>query len=113
MFNIREFIIKNLIDGVKNKSFTKEYASILAVNYLVKGILTQDDLIKFNEEITILENTAGEEIPEDTEENVEEKVEVAENEQSETTEEVQKEVTEAQQDIAETTEKPTEETEVE
>jgi polyhydroxyalkanoate synthesis regulator phasin len=108
MFNIREFIIKNLIDGVKNKSFTKEYASILAVNYLVKGILTQEDLSRFNEEVIILEEDkqevieettqyVAEEIPEETEENIEE------TEQPNPTEEIEEQL--------ETTEEPTEEVE--
>ena len=55
MFNIKEFVLKNLINGVKNGSFTKEYASILATNYMLKGILTNEDISKFDEETTIEE----------------------------------------------------------
>ena len=71
MFNLREFIINNLIKGVKNKSFSKEYASILATNYFIKGILSEKDIIKFDTETTeIVEDV--EEITETIEENTEE-----------------------------------------
>ena len=55
MFNLKEFIVNNLINGVKNKSFSKEYASILATNYLLKGILAEEDIIRFDEETTVEE----------------------------------------------------------
>lgn len=55
MFNFREFVLNNLINGVKNGSFTKEYASILATNYLLKGILSQEDIARFDSETTIEE----------------------------------------------------------
>lgn len=55
MFNLKEFVLNNLINGVKNGSFTKEYASILATNYLLKGILSQDDISRFDRETTIEE----------------------------------------------------------
>lgn len=49
MFNIKEFTLNNLINGVNNKSFSKEYASILATNYLLKGFLSEEDIQKFDE----------------------------------------------------------------
>lgn len=52
MFNIKEFILKNLIDGVNGKVFAKEYASTLAVNYMLKGILTTEDIERFDVETT-------------------------------------------------------------
>ena len=67
MSNLKEFIINNLIKGVKNKSFSKEYASILAVNYLIKGILNEEDIQKFDLETT-----------EVVEENVEQTIETVE-----------------------------------
>lgn len=77
MFNLKEFIINNLIKGVKNKSFSKEYASILATNYFLKGIISEEDLARFD-----LETTETVEAPvEDTEvieENVEQTTEKAE-----------------------------------
>ena len=79
MFNLKEFIINNLINGVKNKTFSKEYASILATNYLIKGILSEEDIIKFDTETTVeqevvehpIENTEEIENTETTEEVVE------------------------------------------
>ena len=78
MFNLKKFIINNLIKGVKNKSFSKEYASILATNYLIKGILNEEDIIRFDTETT--------ETVENVEETVEENVEVDSTEEVENTE---------------------------
>ena len=52
MFSLKEFTIKNLIDGVKRGDFTKPYASIMATNYVVKGILTESDVERFDKETT-------------------------------------------------------------
>ena len=59
MFSLKEFIIKNLIDGVKRGDFTKPYASIMATNYVVKGILTESDVERFDKETTeeVIEET--------------------------------------------------------
>ncbi len=43
MFNMVEFITSNLIEGFHNDSFTKQQVNIFAVNYLSKGMLTQED----------------------------------------------------------------------
>ena len=83
MFNLKEFIINNLINGVKNKTFSKEYASILATNYLIKGILSEEDIIKFDTETTV-----GQEVVEHPIEDTEE------TENIETTEEVENTSTE-------------------
>ena len=72
MFNLKKFVLSNLINGVKNNSFSKEYASILATNYLLKGILSEEDVQRFDEETTVKEPV--EEV-------------VAENEPAENTEE--------------------------
>lgn len=52
MFNLKEFIKTNLINGVSNGIFAKEYAAILATNYLVKGILSETDVEEISEAIT-------------------------------------------------------------
>lgn len=44
MFILSDFIKTSLIDGVKNGSFTRERANILAVDYLAKGFLVLADL---------------------------------------------------------------------
>ena len=55
MFNLREFIVKNIVDGIKNGTFSKEYGNIMAVNYLVKGILVEEDIAFIDAEITAWE----------------------------------------------------------
>lgn len=52
MFKLKEFVKTNLIDGVSNGTFAKEYAAILATNYLVKGILSETDVAEISEAIT-------------------------------------------------------------
>ena len=85
MFNLKEFIINNLINGVKNKSFSKEYASILATNYLIKGILSEEDIIKFDTETTVeLTNNESVDNVEEVTETVEENEEVVENTEANT-----------------------------
>ena len=85
MFNLKEFILSNLINGVNNNSFSKEYASILATNYLLKGILSEEDLQRFDEE-----TTKEEEIIEDSIKEIEEEISEEENaENIENTEEIE------------------------
>lgn len=71
MFSLKEFVVKNLIDGVKNGSFTKQYASILATNYVLKNLLSEEDVARFNEE-TEGEELIDEKIIENTESTIEE-----------------------------------------
>ena len=56
MFNLHDFIFNNLVNGYKNGSFTKEQVSIYSVNYMMKGLFTENDIEKINdilsEEIT-------------------------------------------------------------
>ena len=49
MFVLSEFITENLIAGVRNGSFTRERANILAVDYTIKGVLTTADVERINE----------------------------------------------------------------
>lgn len=69
MFNLKEFILENLINGVKKGIFAKEYASTLAVNYMLKGILTTEDIERFDSEAVI---EVVEEVIEDPIEEIEE-----------------------------------------
>ena len=52
MFNLKSFIVENIVNGIKNNTFTKEYGNIMAVNYLAKGIITEDEIIAINTQIT-------------------------------------------------------------
>ena len=107
MFNLKAFITTNIVNGVKNGTFTKEYANIMAVNYLIKGVITEENVIEINSEIEEWEQSLvpeapvedtvevpTEEVPEESTdeletpaEDVEESEEVAEPEAPEETEE--------------------------
>ena len=52
MFNLKSFIVENIVNGIKNNTFTKEYGNIMAVNYLAKGIITEDEIIAIDTQIT-------------------------------------------------------------
>ena len=66
MFSLKQFVKTNLIDGVANGVFAKEYAAILATNYLVKGILSEADVAEISEAITPAEDdTVEDEVIED------------------------------------------------
>ena len=91
MFDLKEFIKANLIEGVKNGSFTRAYGNILAVNYLSKGMLDETDLQEIDvatvPEEDVTEEVTTEEIVEETvEETVEEAVENAVEEVADETE---------------------------
>lgn len=43
MFDIGKFITDNLKSGYSNGSFTKEQVNIFALNYLLKGQISQDE----------------------------------------------------------------------
>ena len=49
MFNLHDFIFNNLVNGYNNCSFTKEQVSIYSVNYMMKGLFTENDIEKINE----------------------------------------------------------------
>lgn len=50
MFSLKEFVKNNLIQGVINGNFGAEYARIMGVNYLIKGILTEEDLHQIDQQ---------------------------------------------------------------
>lgn len=43
MFDMAEFLKDNLITGFQNGSFTEQQVNIFAMNYLMKGMLEQED----------------------------------------------------------------------
>lgn len=57
MFNLKDFIVRNIVNGVKNGTFTKEYANIMAVNYLIKGVLTEENVMDIDAQITAWEES--------------------------------------------------------
>ena len=42
MFNFNDFIVENLTKGYANNSFTEQQINIFAMNYLMRGQLTQE-----------------------------------------------------------------------
>jgi hypothetical protein len=58
MFDIAEFIKTNLKSGYDNGSFSLEQVNIFALNYLMKGQISQDDF----DEIQLHLNPITEEI---------------------------------------------------
>ena len=58
MFDFAQFIINNLKSGYDNGSFSFEQVNIFALNYLMKGQITQDDF----DEIQLHLNPITEEI---------------------------------------------------
>lgn len=113
MFDLNSFIVTNLVKGVKNGTFTKEYANITAVNYLSKGMLTENDVISVNAQVEAWEaekNAVYETVEPSEEIPVED---VAEEETAEETDsddlpedesEVAEDVTEEPESVEETTE---------
>lgn len=49
MFDLAEFVKTNLINGFRNGSFTEEQVNIFAANYLLKGVLTEADVLTMSE----------------------------------------------------------------
>lgn len=92
MFSLKEFIVKNIVNGIKNGTWSKEYANIMAVDYLVKGVLTEDDVASIDAQITtweeeqIAKEESVEEIPEEVTEPTDEVVEEPAEDTGEATE---------------------------
>ena len=82
MFDLKAFIVKNIVNGIKNGTFEKEYGNIMAVNYLVKGVLTEENIVDIDTQITEWEASQTVEEPA-TEEETEEAVEPEDQEQQE------------------------------
>ena len=55
MFSMRDFVKRNIKNGVKNGTFTREYASILLIGYLGKGYISEDDIADLDEYFDSLE----------------------------------------------------------
>ena len=50
MFEFNIWVVNNLIAGVKNGAFTKEWAAVQLGNYYVRGKVTEADIARFDEE---------------------------------------------------------------
>lgn len=65
MFNLQTFIVTNIVNGVKNNTFSREYAGIMAVNYLLKGVLSEKNIVDIDSQITAWETEKETVIEED------------------------------------------------
>ena len=52
MFEFNTWVVNNLITGVKNKNFSKEWAAIQLANYYIKNKITENDIERFEMEVT-------------------------------------------------------------
>ena len=86
MFDLVKYIKEKMVNCVKKGIFDTDYAGIMAVNYLAKGLLVKEDVASIDAQITaweaeqIVKEEPAEEIPpeevnEPTDEVIEEPVE--------------------------------------
>ena len=66
MFEFNTWVVNNLISGVKNGKFSKEWAAVQLANYYLKGKITEADITRFEEETAVPE-PAEQDVPEVTE----------------------------------------------
>lgn len=55
MFEFNTWVVNNLISGVKNGKFSKEWAAVQLANYFVRGKLTEADIKRFEAETYVPE----------------------------------------------------------
>ena len=55
MFEFNTWVVNNLISGVKNGKFSKEWAAVQLANYYVKGKITEADIERFEMETYVPE----------------------------------------------------------
>lgn len=55
MFDFAEWIVNNLIAGVKNGAFPREWAAVQLGNYYVKGKVSEADISRFDEDTAVPE----------------------------------------------------------
>ena len=50
MFDFAKWVVDNLISGVKNGAFPREWAAVQIANYFALGKVTEADIARFDEE---------------------------------------------------------------
>lgn len=53
MFNIGEWLTDSLISGVNNGIFAREYVAMMAINYMLKGMLTSEQVQEIAERTVV------------------------------------------------------------
>ena len=65
MFEFNTWVVNNLISGVKNGKFSREWAAVQLANYYLKGKITEADIERLEEETYVPEpEPVGDVIPE-------------------------------------------------
>ena len=62
MFEFNTWVVNNLISGVKNSKFSKEWAAVQLANYFVRGKVTETDIERFEAETYVPEPEPAEDI---------------------------------------------------
>ena len=70
MFEFNTWVVNNLISGVKNSKFSKEWAAVQLANYYIKDKITEADIERFEAETYVpepepVEDTITDEIAEE------------------------------------------------
>ena len=55
VFEFNTWVVNNLISGVKNGKFSKEWAAVQLANYYIKGKSTEADIERFETETYVPE----------------------------------------------------------
>ena len=55
VFEFNTWVVNNLISGVKNGKFSKEWAAVQLANYYIKGKITEADIERFEDETYVTE----------------------------------------------------------
>ena len=55
VFEFNTWVVNNLISGVKNGKFSKEWAAVQLANYYIKGKITEADIERFETEAYVPE----------------------------------------------------------
>ena len=58
MFDFAKWVASNLISGVKNGAFPREWAAVQLGNYFARGKVTEADIERFDEETAAPEAAA-------------------------------------------------------
>lgn len=86
--DLTQFAIDNLIEGYREKSFSKVQISIFSMNYMMRGILTNDDIDFINSELDKIDIEWEEQAQKELEEQEMEEMEELEDSEQDVEEEV-------------------------
>ena len=62
VFEFNTWVVNNLISGVKNGKFSKEWAAVQLANYYIKGKITEADIERFETETYVPEHEPVEDV---------------------------------------------------